>query len=379
MFAIFNPVLLPIFLTTSSRLVFAQTVEAPNDHQGWCYYCSDDNAPPLCNAQCTVAIEKLCKGDLTQNATVVEQDCLVHYMPPVYPIDRQGSRPHGDSAQSCVFFFDQILNSCGKDAGSPIPSPPAINTSYCTTSGGGGTYGWNDDGTVMEYSNSSYYNGRYIITTNGTDQCGQAEASWQQATSVIMWNDSWIGPNDQVVLDTNPPPLPATVASMAAAMPTPNPVCDLEVCDIYDHPYYAISPVAPWPEGGDNMLRHRIVYEGWSEDEGSNRLFNSLADRCGPNPGNFQAYMNGSQRIADFDLPGPEHDLCHCIPDAIFDASVGITLPWDAFCSGGWSQEKSFARLDPEGGLRRRGEQGWIGKKDLQRDPHRIVYKGSDG
>lgn len=70
---------------------------------------------------------------------------------------------------------------CGKDAGDPVNG---VNSNYCTTSGGGGTFGWNDDGSVVPGA------ARYVITTANTDQCGQAEASWQQATSVIQWNDS---------------------------------------------------------------------------------------------------------------------------------------------------------------------------------------------
>ena len=329
-------ILIPVLFSAASTVVLGQQViPAPNYDQGWCYYCSDDNAPPLCNSDCVTAVSNLCgSGNLTESLTETVGTCQLQYMPPVYNMKQDGSHQEGVSEQVCTDYFDQILYTCGKDAGSP--GSTTINSSYCTTSGGGGTYGWNDDGSVM--TNTF---GRYIVTTNGTDQCGQAEASWQQADSVIMWNDTWIGPNDQVVLDTNPPAISGSAAALASAMPTPNPECDTEVCDIYDNPYYAQSPIAPWAEGGKNMMRHRVVYEGWSEDSGSTRLFNSIEDRCGPLPGNFQVYMNGTHRVADFDLQGPQNDLCWCIPDAIFDASVGIVLARDAFCSPGWTPTDS--------------------------------------
>lgn len=359
MHSTYSHILLPILLSLASRAVIAQQIAAPNYDQGWCYYCSDDDAPALCNAQCTIAINSLCGQDLTQSQLVTEQNCTLQYKPPVNPnFNQNGNTPPSPTESQCSITFNNILASCGRDAGSP--NSATVNASYCTTSGGGGTYGWNDDGSVM--TNGL---GRYIVSTTGTDQCGQAEASWQQATSVILWNDSWIGPNDQVVLDTNPPPLTGTAAALATAIPTPNPECDTEVCDIYDNPYYATSPVGPWPEGGKNSLRHRIVYEGWSEAPNSQRLPNSIEDRCGVSGGNYQAYMNGTQNVADFDLPS---DLCWCIPDAIFDASVGIQLPDDTFCPAGTTLQpgQEVNRIE----LRRLMERGL-----KMRDPTRTVER----
>lgn len=322
-----------LLFAAGAAVLAQQVIPSPDYDQGWCYFCSDDNAPPLCNAQCLTAVNRLCNhGDTTTALTDVEGDCQIHYMPPTYESHRQGSRQTGVTPTVCMNRFTSILLSCGKDAGSPTAA--TVNQTYCTTSGGGGTFGWNDDGSVMD--NSTYSDGRYVISTVNTDQCGQHQASWKQATSVIQWNDSWVGPNDQVVLDTNPPPLTgAAAAAMTTDLPQPNPECETEVCDIYDHPYYAHSPVAPWQDGKeDNRRRHRIIYEGWSESKDSNELFNSLSDRCGVYPGNWQAYLNGTgpQRIADFDLPYHPNDLCTCIPWAIYDASVGIEMPLNAFC-----------------------------------------------
>lgn len=66
----------------------------------------------------------------------------------------------------------------GHDAG----DPPGADPNYCTKSGGGGTFGWWDDGTPVKDSH------RMIIKTKGTDQCGQAMAAHQQATAVVPWN-----------------------------------------------------------------------------------------------------------------------------------------------------------------------------------------------
>lgn len=342
-------VLLTALFATTATLVNGQiqTIPAPNNDVGWCYYCSDNNAPPLCNAQCTTAINTLCNsGHLDESLQVDEKDCHIEYMPPVWNMGQNGARPIVPDPQICVNKFNGILNSCGKDASVETPNPVNVNQSYCTTSGGGGTWGWNDDGEVMNDQD-----GRYIIHTTGTKQCGQSKAPWHQATSVIQWNDSWVQPGDQVVLDTNPAPVSICPSASTGAptkrdgiaaradedciptdIPAPNPECDYNDCDIFDNPYFANSTTAPWAEGGKDMMRHRIVYEGWSTDSGSTRLFNSIKDRCGQYPNNFQAYNNpdgGPQRIADFNLPTKE---CWCIPDAIYDASAGITMPRNSFC-----------------------------------------------
>ena len=326
MHSTYSHILLPILLSLTSRIVLAQIIAPPNYDQGWCYYCSDDDAPPLCNAQCTVAINSLCKQDLTRAQMVTEQNCTLQYKPPVNPnFNQNGATPPSPTRYQCSITFNKALATCGRDAGSP--NSATVNASYCTTSGGGGIYGWNDDGSVMTDGL-----GRYRIFTTGTNQCGQAKAPWHQSTSVRVWDDSWIGPNDQVVLDTNPPPLNSTDAALASSMPTLNPMCETEVCDIYGNPYYATVPNGPWPEGGKDSLRHRVIYEGWSQGADSQRLPNSIEDRCGRPGGNYQAYMNGTQNVADFDLP---KNLCWCVKDAIFDASVGIQLTDDLFCPAG--------------------------------------------
>ena len=157
------------------------TIPAPNGNQGWCYYCSDDNAPPLCNSQCSTAINRLCAENLNEAMTSTEQDCEIQYVPPTWPFLRNGAHPNTPSESQCTDSFNGILANCGKDAGTPISG---VNMTYCTASGGGGTFGWNDDGTPI--SNAA----RYVIKTKGTDQCGQAQAPWQQADSVIQWDDS---------------------------------------------------------------------------------------------------------------------------------------------------------------------------------------------
>ena len=356
-------ILLPILLSLTFRIVLAQQIPqqipAPNYDKGWCYYCSDDDAPPLCNAQCTIAIGSLCSQDLTQSQIVTEQNCTLQYKPPVNPkFNDNGAVPPSPTADQCSTTFNNILASCGRDAGSPESA--TVNASYCTTSGGGGTYGWNDDGSVMTDGL-----GRYIVSTTNTDQCGQSQASWHQATSVILWNDSWIPDDATVTINTNPAPLAGSAASIATALPTLNPECATEVCDIYQHPYYATEPVPPWAEGGKDSLRHRVVFEGWSNDSGSTRLFNSLEDRCGKNPGNFQYYANGTQSIADFDLP---QDRCWCVSDAIFDASGGIQLPNDVSCPSGTtvSPAHNVNRIE----LRHLKERGL-----KVRDPRRVVKK----
>ena len=180
------------FLAVTISLVQAQTpastaaspvvtIPAPNGAGGWCYYCSDDNAPPLCNSQCTTAVNRLCAEDLSESLTSVEQDCEIQYVPPVWEFGRNGARPIMPSESDCLESFNGILSNCGKDAGTPTSG---VNASYCTSGGGGGTFGWNDDGSVVRGS------GRYVVKTHGTDQCGQAQAPWQQATSVIQWDPS---------------------------------------------------------------------------------------------------------------------------------------------------------------------------------------------
>lgn len=358
-------ILLPLLFSLTSNVALAQQIPqqipAPNIDKGWCYYCSDDNAPPLCNAQCTIAIDTLCKQDLTQSQVVTEQNCTLQYKPPVDPhMNRNGARPPSPTADDCTTTFNNILASCGRDAGSEETA--IVNASYCTTSGGGGTYGWNDDGSVM--TNGL---GRYIVSTTNTDQCGQAQASWHQATSVIMWDDSWVPENATVTINTDPPPEVANVASAAAGLPTLNPDCNTEVCDIYQHPYYATEPCQPWKEGGDHSLRHRVVFQGWSNDTGSTRLFNSIEDRCGQPPGNFQFYPDGTQNVVDFDLP---EDVCWCVSDAIFDASVGIQLPNEVSCPSGTNLRsgQEVNRIE----LRHLKERGL-----KVRDPRRLVKRSS--
>ena len=343
--------------STTSPANPIKTIPAPNGATGWCYYCSDTNAPPLCNSQCSTAINRLCGETLTEALTSTEQDCEIQFLPPTWEFRRNGARPPTISESQCIDSFNGILSNCGKDAGSPVSG---VNQSYCTTSGGGGTFGWNDDGTPIAGS------ARFIVKTTGTDQCGQWQAPWQQAPFVIEFDPSkslspcsiciilssdvvlgWIKDTDQVVLVTDPPSASASAAlASMSAMPTLNPVCDTEPCNIFGDPYYASSPQNPWQDGTSHMLRHRVLFEGWDPEAGALTFFNALHDRCQQWPYNWQVYKNGSQSVADFGLPswqkappkpaifdtGDVTDYCWCISYALFDASVGISLPVNAFC-----------------------------------------------
>ncbi|KAL8709191.1 MAG: hypothetical protein Q9220_006071 [cf. Caloplaca sp. 1 TL-2023] len=319
------------FVLSSTAQVPGTGVPAFADHNsGWPYYCSSDGAPPLCNSQCSTAINRLCSGDLSLGWVDTEQDCQIQYLPP--PSAKKSDGTAGVTEDTCRLTFNDVLNTCGKDAGDPRTT---FDPKYCTTSGGGGTYGWNDDGTTMTAT------GRYRIYTKGTDQCGQHQASWKQATSIIQWNDSWIGPDDQVVLDTNPPqaecPASGPQDNCIPAFPEPpplNPECDTEVCDIYGTPYFANKTKLNWHEKS-GYTRHNVVWSGFSNDTGGTELLSSLTDRCHTTPYNYQAWMDGLHHVAEFELPSSDsNDLCWCIADAIYDASAGITLDRNTWCEG---------------------------------------------
>jgi len=133
------------------------------------------------------------------------------------------------------------------------------------------------------------------------------------------------------------------------ALPAPNPECESEVCNIFDNPYYVKTVADPWQDGTQGMLRHRVVFQGWSTETGAVRFFNALHDRCQFWPYNWQVYKNGTQTVVDFGLSsyskksidpgifnvGSETDLCWCIPYAIFDASVGLLASVTGFCKKG--------------------------------------------
>ncbi|KAL8920767.1 MAG: hypothetical protein Q9208_006097 [Pyrenodesmia sp. 3 TL-2023] len=327
-----------------------------NMNRGWCYFCSDDGAPPLCNAQCTKAIERLCKEpDMSIPLTDTEGDCNIQYFPPVH-----GGDPIGVTATTCRHGFEGILNMCGKDAGD---ARTKFDPAYCTTSGGGGTYGWNDDGSIMTGT------GRYVVKTKGTDQCGQHQATWKQATSVIQWNDSWVGPDDQVVLDTNPP---AASVSDFPEPPAPNPECETEVCDIYDHPYYAKKGKDNWHEK-EGYTRFQVLYKGFAEDDGATALVKALKDRCKVEPYNLQKYFEDNVHKADFELPSSNGvEKCDCIPEAIYDASVGITLDQLTWCQGQTTNAGPDEFKEVHGGddgLKKRREQSRGLFKEVQKEP----------
>ncbi|KAL8728525.1 MAG: hypothetical protein Q9166_005347 [cf. Caloplaca sp. 2 TL-2023] len=302
----------------SGQLAFADL------NKGWCYFCSDDGAPPLCNSQCESGISKLCSRDLTKGWEDVETDCQLSYFPPIYSTDKVAI-----PQATCESTFQSMLNMCGKDAGSDNPT---YDPNYCTSSGGGGTYGWNDDGSTMTGT------GRYKIVTKGTNQCGQNEAPWHLATDIIQWNDSWISPDDQVVYDTNPPDMPDFPEP-----PAPNPLCETVECDIFDKPYFVKKGKPNWVEKRDYM-RHQVIWQGWSDDADAAAFKKALVERCHQEPYNFQAYKDGDNHVADLELSHSDvSDPCWCIADAVYDASGGIKIDRKTWC-----EDATTGMLSPE-------------------------------
>lgn len=224
--------LIPIIFSAVSSLVSAQTTDPvtgvvtipkPNNSTGWCYCFSDANAPPLCNQDCNVAIQRLCAENLNEALTTTEKSCHLSYLPP--PYEWSNKKPHTvqPTGSQCISQFSGILNNCGKDAGTPplgsSNGSPGVNLTYCTTSGGGGTYGWMDDGTPIDGLP------RMIITTPNTDQAGQSQAPWQQATSSVQWDPSkppLPHPPSSHLL-TNPPQSGSAPTTKSSSTPTPPP------------------------------------------------------------------------------------------------------------------------------------------------------------
>ena len=169
------------YTPTNTADMSVQTIPAPNGAAGWCYYKTADGAPPVCNSDCQIAFGRLCAEDLDEALTTTQGNCEVQYLPPVWPFLRNGAHTASPTEAECGQSFNGILEMCGKDAGTP---QGAVDTSYCTTSGGGGTFGWNDDGSVVQGS------ARYIVKTKGFDSGGQAKAPWQEADAVVEWNPS---------------------------------------------------------------------------------------------------------------------------------------------------------------------------------------------
>ncbi|KAI4231261.1 MAG: hypothetical protein L6R40_007794 [Gallowayella cf. fulva] len=312
----------------SGQLAFADL------NKGWCYFCSNDGAPPVCNSQCESAISRLCIGDLTKGWTSIVGGCEVDYRPPVFD-PRQGRiRPTRDQ---CLNTYSSMLNMCGKDASSDATKH---DPKYCTSSGGGGTYGWNDDGSTMTGT------ARYKIIPPASNQCGQREASWHLATDLVEWNPTWITEEDQVIYDQNPPPMPDFPDP-----PAPNPLCKTKECTIFDKPYFVEKNKPNWQETRGYM-RHSVKWQGWADDDDNSAASfkKALRERCGGRePYNFQAYKSGDNRTADFELPHTEtNDLCWCIADAVYDASGGIKTERREWCEGAVTKTDSL-EMNPVG------------------------------
>lgn len=182
--------LLPFILSAIAAVVSAgeidpltgvETIPAPNNKDGFCYYCTSENAPPLCNRDCDTAIQRLCAEDLDEALTTIEGTCELSYLPPAWQWNTKGAGPVAGTEQKCIEQFKSIISGCGRNAG----DEPTYDLNYCTPAGsaGGGTFGWWDDGTPIKDSP------RMIIKTANTHQCGQAMAAHQQATKVVVWND----------------------------------------------------------------------------------------------------------------------------------------------------------------------------------------------
>ena len=157
-----------------------QTTDRPNGVDGFCYYCSEESSPPLCHAECVTAINNLCAEDLHHSTNETVGSCQILYLPQVYPWWRGVSRPNVHTESECIELLTGILDQCVRDA-----TNSAVDSSYCTASGGGGTWGWHDDGSPVEGK------ARYRISTPGTGgQCGQTKALEWQADSSMTWDAS---------------------------------------------------------------------------------------------------------------------------------------------------------------------------------------------
>ncbi|KAL8647398.1 MAG: hypothetical protein Q9226_006447 [Calogaya cf. arnoldii] len=316
------------------------TQEVPN--QGFCYFCSTENAPPLCNSQCAIAVERICGNtdNLIQpgGLTTIEGDCEVSWFPPDKTATPQNKIDPQVRKTTCTSGFNKILNKCGRDASTPETG--SFNQSYCTSSGGGGTWGWNDDGTVMKGQ------ARYIITTKNTNQCGQRKAIQNLATNVIQWDPKWLTEQDEVIYETNPPPL--------AEFPQPPAVsklCDLVLCDMFDNPYYVRKGKPGGPEfynwfETDGYLRHQVYWAGWSDNVEATEFLNALTNRCKTPPINFKAWTDEDSHVAEFELAhADDDDQCWCIADAVFDASGGIKTERGYWCEAGIPERNQRTKI----------------------------------
>ncbi|KAG8527258.1 uncharacterized protein KY384_008002 [Bacidia gigantensis] len=335
---------LVLLITRATYLVAGQgaqlaNISPTNGQDGFSYYCSDQDSPPLCNADCNTAINNICHEDLHNAMNETVNSCQVLYLPAVFPWWRNGARGNVPGPTECINNLNSILANSGRDAGT---TNTGIDSSYCTEFGGGGTWGWNDDGTPLSQK------ARYVITTPSVgNQCGQTKALWWQTNKVVAWDSSelffptikkhtpWLSSNPTVqLIDAGPLALPAT------GNPTDNPTCNTEVCDIFVKPVYAISG-GVWTEKGSPGDRHRIQFEGID----GKLLQSTLNDRCGQqNINNLQLYANASntgQWVIDLNLPDRlayanepgTGSPCPCIADAVFDASGGaVVSPVNLWC-----------------------------------------------
>ncbi|KAG8528563.1 uncharacterized protein KY384_006735 [Bacidia gigantensis] len=321
--------------------------DQPNYDTGYCYYCDAPTnpalaVPPLCVSECRPAINSLCGSsdspvDLSVSHNATNKNCQVLYKPAVYEVLRDGAHAKIPSSDECKATYEQILSTCVSTNGAK-PHQGALGEAdeqFCTKAGGGGTFGWKDDGWVMEDT------ARYIISSTSTAHCGQTKAFWHDENlKLVTFPNFGIKAGEQIAFGSpNPPSPPPAVPQVNPEDVKPNQECGGNTgtqCTFFNKPYYAMKGKDPWKEGGKDDMRHQIVYNGFSDEDDasqSSKMFNSLYDRCGKYPGNFQGYLDGSHRVIDFDLYSPGKDMCRCIEDAIFDASGGLVVPEKEFCS----------------------------------------------
>ncbi|MCJ1227629.1 hypothetical protein MMC12_004285 [Toensbergia leucococca] len=234
-------------------------------------------------------------------------------MPPTFPAPYHSASV---DAATCTTNFRNLITQCGKET----EITGAFDPNYCSQDGGGGTMGWNDDGSVI--ANSA----RYVMKTVGLDSCGQHQATWTPSTPEIEWKDSWVPPNSPMTLDTNEQ---CGVIPPAPVIQTQG--CINGVCYVGDPAYYAVCEGQPTKQAVRTM-RHRVVFNGWTTTSGQ-ELLSALRLRCHQDVLNWQAWNNGTAWLAEFGIYGDDRgSSCGCIPEAVFDASVGLEVSPASCC-----------------------------------------------
>ncbi|MCJ1482562.1 hypothetical protein MMC06_002728 [Schaereria dolodes] len=237
----------------------------------------------------------------------------------------QNSASVADS--TCLAAYESIATSCGRNA------TGTFDPNFCTESGGGGTMGWNNDGTVISGSP------RYIMKTLNSDECSQFQSYENLATSTIQWNNSWVPLDAQIILDTTSDPVPVPALPELQTQG-----CTDDVCYNGNPAYFAVCEGQPSRQNPHTM-RHRVVFNGWTSTSGE-ELLSALRLRCDQDILDWQAWNNGTAWLAEFGLYSDDKgSSCDCIPPAIFDASVGINVNPAGCCEANISPGPLFATM----------------------------------